>query len=179
MIAKAILIGRITKDIELKTCKVAGDKPSSVVNFCLACQKNKNAKTVYVSCAAFGKTAENLNTYCVKGTQLYVDGDLVDNSYTDKKGQKHNGLQVSVNKFEILQQPQGYWDQQQQPPAPSQAPQQQQGYWNQQQQPPAPSQAPQQQQGYWNQQQQPPAPPQAPQQQQGYWNQQFSDFVEC
>ena len=33
MIAKAILIGRITKDIELKTCKVAGDKPSSVVNF--------------------------------------------------------------------------------------------------------------------------------------------------
>lgn len=159
MVATAILIGRITKDIEVKPCKGVGDKPNSVANFCLASQANKKAKPVYISCAAFGKTAENLKETCVKGTLLYADGNLVDNSYTDKKGQKHNGLQVQVNKFVILQQPQGYWDQQQQPPAPSQAPQQQQGYWDQQQQPPA--------------------PPQAPQQQQRYWNQQFSDFVEC
>jgi single-strand DNA-binding protein len=172
MVATAILIGRITKDIEVKPCKGVGDKPNSVANFCLASQANKKAKPVYISCAAFGKTAENLKETCVKGTLLYADGNLVDNSYTDKKGQKHNGLQVQVNKFVILKQPQEYWAQQQQPPAP---PQQTQGYWAQQQQPPAP---PQQPQGYWAQQQQPPAPPQ---QTQEYWaqQQQFNDFVEC
>ena len=172
MIATAILIGRITKDIEVKLCKGTGTTSTSVANFCLACQANKNAKTVYISCAAFGKTAENLKENCVQGTLLYADGNLVDNSYTDKKGQKHNGLQVRVNKFVILQQPQGYWEQRQQPPAPSQQPQ---GYWEQPQQPPTPSQQPQ---GYWEQRQQPPAPPQQPQ---GYWEQpqQFSDFVEC
>lgn len=99
---KVILVGRLTREIELKT---AGE--SSVVKNSLAVDrrfKNKNGEieTDFINITAFGKTAEFIEKYCKKGTKLVIEGRIQTGSY-EKEGQKVYTTDVIVENVEFAE----------------------------------------------------------------------------
>lgn len=105
---KAYGIGRITSDLELR--KTPAGK--SACSFTLACDK-PNKKQLesegkpsadFIRMVAWGKTAELLCQYCGKGTQLFVDGDIVAGSYVDNNGKTQFTTEVNVREVKFLSQ---------------------------------------------------------------------------
>lgn len=100
---KAILIGRVTKQIELKTTTSG----KSVASFTLAVNKDrKNADGNYdadfINCVAFGQQAETISRYVNKGDKFGVTGKLSTRTY-DKNGSKVYITEVIVDGFEFLE----------------------------------------------------------------------------
>ncbi len=88
---KAILVGNITRDPELK----ALPSGQSVTTFSLATNKtytdkdgNKQSSTEYHNIVAWGKTAENIATWMKKGSQIYIEGELKTRTWDDKDSGK-------------------------------------------------------------------------------------------
>lgn len=95
---KVILIGNLTKDIELKTMQ-SGMVLASFDIAVARAFKNKQTgetETDFIRCQAWGKTAEFLSRYFSKGKAVVVEGDLRNNNYTDQNGVKHYGFVVNV-----------------------------------------------------------------------------------
>lgn len=92
-----ILIGRLVKDPDLVD---AGDKKK--VDFTLAVNTKVKGKADFISCTAWGKTAEIMTKYLNKGSQVCVYGEIKNNNYEDSKGVKHYGMKVQVNSVEFL-----------------------------------------------------------------------------
>lgn len=90
---QVIVIGRVTKEIELKS--TASGK--SVTTFTLAINRDQNV-TDFVPCTAWNKTAEMLSTYVSKGDELGIVGELHSSSYEDARGNKVSKLEVSVSR---------------------------------------------------------------------------------
>lgn len=93
---KITLLGRLTRDVELKESK--GIK---YVKFSLAVrgvQKNDNGEynTDFFDCVAWRNNAETISKYCGKGTQLCVSGAMVSNTYTKQDGTTAKTWSVSV-----------------------------------------------------------------------------------
>lgn len=99
MLNKAILIGRITKDLELKR-SVNGN---SYINFTLAVNGFKKDDVNFISCKAFNKKAETMANYLGKGSLIAVEGSIVTGSYENMQGQKVYTTDVFVNDFNFLQ----------------------------------------------------------------------------
>ena len=81
---KVILVGRITKDPELRTLSSG----SSVVNFTIAVnrpiaqQQDQNASNAdFISCVIWNKQAENLAKYVKQGSLIGVEGRIQTRSY--------------------------------------------------------------------------------------------------
>ena len=101
---KVILIGRNTKDIELKQT-TAG---TSAVEFSIAVKRNfKSANGEYesdfVNCVAFKNTAELISKYVNKGDMVCVVGRIQTRSYTNKEGRKIYVTEIVVEEVEFLQ----------------------------------------------------------------------------
>lgn len=101
---KVILIGRTTKGIELKYTA----SNVSVANFSLAVTRSfKNANGDYESdffnCIAFGKLAETIKSYVIKGDRLGVEGRLQSRSYQNSDGKNVYVTEVIVENIEFLQ----------------------------------------------------------------------------
>ncbi len=101
---KVILIGRTTKQIELRTTTTG----TSVANFSLAVTRSfKNANGEYESdffnCIAFGKLAETIKNYVNKGDRLGVEGRLQSRSYQNTEGKNVYVTEVIVENIEFLQ----------------------------------------------------------------------------
>ena len=64
---KVILVGRTTKDIEVKEIKVKGKEAALVANFTLAVDDRKSEETAFINCVAWNKLAETLEQYIKKG----------------------------------------------------------------------------------------------------------------
>jgi len=97
---KVILIGRITKDLELRktTTNLA------VCKFTLAVRKrfSQNNEVDFINCVAWRKTAENLVKYCRKGSQIAVEGSITTNVYEDQNGVRHYSTEVVVEQLMFL-----------------------------------------------------------------------------
>jgi len=89
-------IGRLTKDIETKQTT-----NSVVANFTLAVDrpyaKEGQQKTDFISCVAFGKTAEFMEKYMQKGTRIGVTGSIQTRTWEDKDNNKHYVTEILVN----------------------------------------------------------------------------------
>lgn len=57
----------------------------------------------FFSCVAFGKIAETIEKYVSKGTKILIEGEVRNNNYTNKDGQKVYGTQILVNSFEFCE----------------------------------------------------------------------------
>ena len=93
-----ILMGRITKDTELKVTS----NGTSVMSFTIAVQrKYKNTNGGYdadfINCVAFGKTAEFIQNYFDKGRLINVIGSMQSRTWNDAQGQKRQSTEVIVN----------------------------------------------------------------------------------
>ena len=96
---KAVITGRLTKDVALS------DK--GVAKFTIASQRNfKNADGKYeadfINCTAFGKNAEFISKYFSKGSQICVEGRINTGSYTNKDGNKVFTTDVAVDRAEFI-----------------------------------------------------------------------------
>ena len=93
------LLGRITKDLELKSTQ----NGTSVLQFTVAVDRDfvkqgEERQTDFISCVAFKQTAEFISKFFSKGRMIAVEGRLQTRSYDDKNGTKHNVTEVIINK---------------------------------------------------------------------------------
>lgn len=57
----------------------------------------KNAITSWVRCSLFGKRAETLQQYLLKGTQVGIQGEIALQTYTNKQGEVKSDLICNVS----------------------------------------------------------------------------------
>lgn len=97
---KVILIGRLTKDPELRFTAGSG---MAVSRFTVAVNRQfKKDETDFINCVAFGKTAETISQYLTKGRQIAVIGSIRTGSYDAQDGTKRYTTDVAVESFEFV-----------------------------------------------------------------------------
>ena len=101
---KVILIGNITKDIELKSLP-SGMK---VASFGLATNRTwkdnngqKQEQAEFHSIVSFGKQAEIISQYCGKGDQLFVEGRIQTRSWDKEDGTKAYKTEIVLESFQF------------------------------------------------------------------------------
>lgn len=108
---KAQIIGRITQPLELKSLP----NGNSVLNFSVATnytyKNDKNQKieqTEFHNVLSFGKQAETITKYFVKGQEIYVEGRLQTRSWEDKETKKKMyKTEILLNNFQFGSKPFG------------------------------------------------------------------------
>lgn len=100
------LVGRLTRDPEVRY--TTGEKATAICNFSIAVdRKFKNAEGKYeadfISCRAFGKTAEFVEKYFHKGMRIGVCGRIQTGNYTNKDGQKVYTTDVIAEDIEFVE----------------------------------------------------------------------------
>ena len=101
---RATLIGRITKNIELK----ATTSGKSVATFTLAVNRDyKNADGNYdadfINCVAYEQRAETISKYVHKGDKFCVTGRISTRTYDKADGSKAYITEVIVDGFEFIE----------------------------------------------------------------------------
>ena len=86
MLNRVILMGRITKDLEIRQTQSG----TSVLRFTVAvdrapAKQGGERQTDFISCTAFGQRAEFIGRYFGKGRMIAIEGNLKTGSY-DKNG---------------------------------------------------------------------------------------------
>lgn len=94
---RVCLIGRITKDVELRYTP----NQKAVVSFVLAVARDKDT-TDFIGCVVWNKQAENLEKYCGKGDLIGIDGSLRTRNYDNAQGQKVYVTEVLCNSIQYL-----------------------------------------------------------------------------
>lgn len=100
MFNKAILIGRLTADPELKQTP----NGISVCSFRIACNRSYSSKSGerqadFINIVAWRNQAEFVSKYFKKGNAIGVDGSIQTREYTDKEGNKRTAFEVSGDNF--------------------------------------------------------------------------------
>ncbi|EHP0513633.1 single-stranded DNA-binding protein [Staphylococcus pseudintermedius] len=103
MLNRVVLVGRLTKDPELRTTQSGVD----VCNFTLAVNrifksKDGEQQADFINCIAFRKTAENVNNYLSKGSLAGVDGRLQSRSYENQEGRRVYVTEVICDNVQFL-----------------------------------------------------------------------------
>lgn len=98
------LLGRLVRDPEVRY--TAGDNPTAVARFTVACKrkykKDAEQEADFISCLAFGKTAEFIERYFHKGSSMALNGRIQTGSYTNKDGNKVYTTDVVVDSLEFV-----------------------------------------------------------------------------
>lgn len=102
---KVILIGNLTKNIDLKylTTGVAVGESSMAINqFYKKQDGTKVQDTCFIDIVMYGRSAEISNQYLKKGSKLCIEGKLNFQQWSDQNGNKRSKHIVSVEKVEFL-----------------------------------------------------------------------------
>ena len=106
---KTIIIGRLTRDVELRYAQTG----TAVTMFTVAVDRKmskekkqqagaQNQPTAdFISCKAFGKTGELIANYFNKGQQIALEGHIQTGSY-EKEGRRIYTTDVIVHAFDFL-----------------------------------------------------------------------------
>lgn len=94
MLNHVSLIGRLTANPELRYTQ----NKKAVVSFRLAVKRDIGEDTDFISCAAFGKTAEIIDQFFRKGSLLILMGRIQSNNWKDKDGKKHYETEVIADR---------------------------------------------------------------------------------
>ena len=100
---KAILIGRLTKDPELRTTPTG----RNVCQFSVAVSRtftnaNGEREADFINCVVWDKQAENLVKYQKKGNQIAVEGRIQTRNYDDKDGKKVYVTEILASNISFL-----------------------------------------------------------------------------
>ena len=102
---KVILVGNLGRDAELRYTPGG----AAVAKFNIATTEVWNDKagqrqerTEWHNIDLWGKQAESLTEYLVKGKQVYVEGRLQTDEYTDKEGIKRKSTKVRCDRVVLL-----------------------------------------------------------------------------
>jgi single-strand DNA-binding protein len=99
---KVVLIGRLTRDPELRYTQ--GGK--AFTTFTLAVDrrfsKDKQQTADFIPCVAWDKLAEIIGNNLAKGRKVGVEGRLQTRTYDAKDGSKRSAFDVMVDEMEFL-----------------------------------------------------------------------------
>jgi len=102
---KITIVGYLGRDPELRYTP----QGTAVCNFSVATtEKRKNARgeteehTIWFRIAAWGRQAELAAEYLAKGRQVYVEGRLRLEQYTDRDGNPRTSLEVNASDIQFL-----------------------------------------------------------------------------
>lgn len=102
MINRTVLVGRLTKDPELRK----SGSGSSFITFTVAVDnrgKPGEAKTAsFINCVAFGISADNMAKYTRKGSLVGVEGRLQQRNFETKDGRKGSSLDLLCDTVQYL-----------------------------------------------------------------------------
>lgn len=96
-----VLIGRLTKDPEVKY--TAGENPTAVARFSIAVNDGygENERTSFINIVVFGRQAENCERFLSKGRQVGITGRIQTGSY-EKDGRTVYTTDVIASRVEFL-----------------------------------------------------------------------------
>ena len=100
---KAILIGRLTRDPELRSTPAG----RNVCQFSIAVNRtftnaNGDREADFINCVVWDKQAENLVKYQKKGNQIAVEGRIQTRNYDDKDGKKVYVTEILASNISFL-----------------------------------------------------------------------------
>lgn len=101
---KVILIGRLTRDPELRTTP-SGTATTSftiAVDRTFVNQQTGQREADFINCVAWRKQAENISRYCFKGTQVAVEGRIQTRNYEAQDGTKRYVTEVICDNVTFL-----------------------------------------------------------------------------
>lgn len=103
MINNVVLVGRITKDIDLRM----SESGKAYTNFTLAVNRafkgqDGQQQADFISCKTFNKQAENLARYCGKGSLIAVVGSIQVSNFQGKDGNTIYRTEVIANNIQFL-----------------------------------------------------------------------------
>lgn len=103
MINNVVLVGRITKDIDLRM----SESGKAYINFTLAVNRafkgqDGQQQADFISCKTFNKQAENLARYCGKGSLIAVVGSIQVSNFQGKDGNTVYRTEVIANNIQFL-----------------------------------------------------------------------------
>ncbi|PXX73402.1 single-stranded DNA-binding protein [Dielma fastidiosa] len=102
MINRVVLVGRITKDPELRKTQSG----LSTVSFTLAVNrrvsKDQEQQADFINCVAWRQTADYMANYVKKGTLLGVEGRIQTRNYDDKSGHKVYVTEIVCDSVQTL-----------------------------------------------------------------------------
>ena len=103
---KVILMGRLTRDPDIRYSQ--GSEPVAVARYTLAVDRRfhrENAEQTadFISCVAFGKSAEFAEKYFHQGIKIAVIGRIQTGSYTNKDGNKVYTTDVVIEEQEFAE----------------------------------------------------------------------------
>jgi single-strand DNA-binding protein len=108
---KVLIAGRLTKQPEVRTTPAG----QSVATFSVATSRSwkdknqqKQEKSSFHNCVAWGKLADIIGQYLVKGQEIYVEGRIETRDYTDKQGNKRYVTEIIVDQMQMGNKPKGY-----------------------------------------------------------------------
>ncbi len=102
---KVILMGRLTRDPEIRYSQ--GANSMAIARFTLAVdrrsKRDNEASADFISCVAFGKTAELFEKYMHTGTKICLEGRIQTGSYTKQDGTKVYTTDVVAENVEFAE----------------------------------------------------------------------------
>lgn len=104
MLNRVVLVGRLTKDPEMRTTQSG----IAVTTFTLAINRNfTNAngerQADFINCITFKKQAENVNNFLSKGKLAGVDGRIQSRSYDNQEGRRVFVTEVVCDSVQFLE----------------------------------------------------------------------------
>lgn len=102
---KVILLGRLTKDVELRYTQASN---TAVASFSLAVNRRfvkegEEQQADFFNIVAWGKLAETASNYLRKGSQVLITGKLQNRSWENEQGQKHYITEVVAEEFDFIE----------------------------------------------------------------------------
>lgn len=106
MINRVVLVGRLTRDPEMRTTTTG----KNVVEFSIAVNKRMKPQdgspdADFFRCKAWGQTAEYVSNYLNKGRLVAVDGRIEQRKYTDKDGNNREIFEIVADSVQGLDRP--------------------------------------------------------------------------
>jgi single-strand DNA-binding protein len=105
-INKAIIVGNLGGDPEVRTT----GNGTSIATFTVATSESwtdkqsgeKQERTEWHRIKAFGRLAEICGEYLKKGRQVYIEGQIRTDKYTDKQGVEKYSTDIIANEMQML-----------------------------------------------------------------------------
>lgn len=104
MFNKVILVGNLTRDIELRYSQTGMGIAKSAIATSRKFSTNgeKKEEVCFVDITFFGRSAEVANQYLRKGSKILVEGRLTLEQWVDQNGQKRSKHSVTVETMQML-----------------------------------------------------------------------------
>ncbi len=100
---KVILLGRLTRDPEVRYTQTQNGEQLCIARYTLAIdRRGKDAGADFPGCVAFGKNGEFAEKYLKQGTKIAITGRIQTGSY-EKDGVKHYTTEIVIKEQEFAE----------------------------------------------------------------------------